>query len=319
MPGKALIKEVAVEAPASIANLGPGFDVMAAAVDGFKDTVILRVYEGEGNVDVKALGEWPVPSGEGNAAYGILEKFINAYGPHNVDLSLTVYKGVPPGYGLGSSGATSAATAYALERAFDLELNSGELVRLAGYGEAQVAGAPHYDNVSASLLGGIVLVDPEDFSVIKLIPPFSVWFALISPDVGVGDGKTRKAREILPRKVDLRKASLQASGIAKAVHAIHSGDASLLGRAVSRDLIAEPSRSKLIPHYWELKDLAMSAGALGFNIAGAGPSVFALCGSEEKAEEIASHLVSYLRSKDVGARAYVTKLSHAGAKEVRRG
>ena len=304
---------VIVEAPASIANLGPGFDVLAMAIDGFKDVVELVVKPGSGKIVVKVEGI-KVPEGKENVAYGVIEEAIERYQLRNMDFNVKVVKGVPPASGLGSSGTTAAATAYAVSVAAGLNLTTSELVRLSGAGEAVVAGTPHYDNVSASILGGVVLIDPAGLCIYKIKVGREFWIAVVSPNIPKGPKKTFIARAVLPRKIELPLLVKQAGSLARLVHALHVGDLESFGTAVSADYVVEPHRAKLIPKYWDLKRLALESGALGFNIAGAGPSVFSIHRSESEAREVGELMLKYLRSSGIDASLYVTKVLDQGVK-----
>lgn len=304
---------VVVEAPASIANLGPGFDVLAMAIEGFRDLVCLTVREGSGNVQIGVRG-LKVPEGRENVAYRVVEEAIVRYGLDNLDFKVEVVKGVPPAYGLGSSGATAAATAYAISKATALELGVKELVLLSGAGEALVAGTPHYDNVSASILGGIVIVDPVELEVYKIKPRRRFYISIITPNIPRDSKKTSKARSVLPKTIDLTLHTKQSASLARMIHSINRGDLEGFGKALSRDYIVEPSRACLIPEYWSLKKLALESGALGFNIAGAGPSVFSLHRSREEARRVGNILLKYLEREGVEATHYLTRVSNEGVK-----
>ncbi len=308
--------KITVEAPASIANLGPGFDVLAMAIDKFKDIVELAVKPGSGKISIKVEGI-KVPEGKGNVAYGVIEEAIEKYQLRNMDFNTRIIKGVPPASGLGSSGATAAATAYAISVAAGLNLSTRELVRLSGAGEAVVAGMPHYDNVSASILGGIVLIDPADLNTYRIQPRIKFWVAVVSPNIPKGPKKTFIARAVLPRKVDLPLIIKQSAGLAKLVYALHVGDLETFGTAISADYIVEPHRAKLIPKYWNLKRIALENGALGFNIAGAGPSVFSIHRSESEAKEVGELMLNYLKRSGIDASLYVTKVSEHGVRIIR--
>lgn len=303
-----------VKAPASIANLGPGFDILAMAIDGLYDVVNVTVKPGTGTVRVVSTG-FNVPSGERNAAYAVAREFISKYGVHGVDVHIEVIKGIPPACGLGSSGATAAATAYALSRILDLGVEEEELLYLAGVGELHVAGSLHYDNVAASLFGGVVIVDPESRKVLKHTPRMRVPVAVVAPLIpGLRCArKTEYARSLLPGQVELGVHVKQTSALAKLIYALFTDDLELLGKSISVDYIAEPCRSKLIPYYYELKELALKNGALGFNISGAGPSVFFIHRSLEEAKATGELLVEFLESKGVDASLYVSTVSPNGA------
>jgi homoserine kinase len=229
-----------------------------------------------------------------------------------------VKKGVPPGLGMGSSGATSAAVAFGLNILFDVRLSDEELLRLAGVGEAFVAGTPHYDNVAASLFGGFVLLDLVKGGVLRYVPKKRIPIGIVAPRLHElsRSRKTAYARFILPKTIDLETHVKQSSAIAKLIYGIMMEDLKILGEAVTSDLVVEPHRAKLIPYYYELKHIALSEGAYGFNICGAGPSVFLIHEDVEKLKIITNKLRDFLKSKGVEAEAFVTTVSFKGAEVV---
>lgn len=307
------IRSIIIEAPGSIANLGPGFDILAMAIEGLRDRVKLSITPGKGRIRIKVEG-YEVPEDEGNVAYSILKKIINEYNLWDIDFSVEITKGVPVSAGLGSSGATSAAVAYGLSVLLGLGLSQRELLKLAGVGEAHVAGAPHYDNVAASLFGGIVIVDPVELVVHVIKPKVEFWVGIIVPEARVKHSKTREARGILPRVIDLHLHVKQSASLAKLIHALHVGDLVTLGEAISSDYIVEPHRAKLVKEYWSIKEIALRDGALGFNIAGAGPSVFLIHRTKTGAIRTCKRIVEYLQSTGIKASFYVARVSEKGAR-----
>ncbi|MEM1613264.1 MAG: homoserine kinase [Desulfurococcaceae archaeon] len=304
-----------MRAPASIANLGPGFDILAMAIDGPYDTVSVTVRPGPGIIHVTSMG-FDVPSGELNVAYAVTREFISKYRLRGVDVHVEVVKGVPPACGLGSSGATAAAVVYALSRVFNLNIGEKDLLHLAGTGELYVAGSLHYDNVAASLFGGVVIVDPESREVLKYTPKVRIPVAIVTPQIPRLRyvRKTEYARSLLPKHVELGTHVKQTSALARLIYALLTNNLELLGKSISIDYIAEPYRSKLIPYYCELKELALRNGAPGFNISGAGPSVFFIHRNIEEARRTGELLVEFLKSKGVDAFLYVSTVSPDGAK-----
>jgi len=310
-----MISRVVVKSPATIANLGPGFDVVAAAIEGLYDVVEVSVLPGGGEVIVESRG-FNVPSGRYNVAYHVAKHFIERYlEKRSVDIHIVVNKGVPPACGLGSSGATSAAVAFALSVLFkDVHLSVRELLELARVGEAFVAGSPHYDNVAASLFGGFIILDLLNLKVYRYTPRRAIPVGIVIPRLPHTSEfrKTAYARSILPAEVALEAHVKQASTLAKLIYAILTEDLRLLGEAVSTDLIVEPHRSKLIPYYHELKQLALSEGAYGFNICGAGPAVFLIHEDPAKLRAIVEKLRLTLQLKGVEAEALTTFISSRG-------
>jgi len=301
-----LRKKVLVKSPASIANLGPGFDVIALAIEGPHDRVLAEALD-EPRLIVNADN---APSGKENSAYAVAEHMLSKYCP-SCGVRISVWKGVPISAGLGSSGATSAAAAFALNELFGLNLPIEELIEAAVEGEHLVAGARHYDNVVASLLGGLVIIGKyAGLGMLRLDPP-EVWFGIVVMS-SAKKGKTGFARSLIPKRLGLEQHVAQTSAIASLLASIHLKDPELFGKAVSVDYVAEPVRKAMIPLYDELKAMALKEGALGFNISGAGPSVFAVHTNRDEAERIASLMVDHLSSNGVEAKPLVARPSAKG-------
>ncbi len=276
--GKALAR-----APASVANLGCLFDAAAMAVEAFSDEV--EVEEATGGLEVKAEG-WRVPAGKMNVAYEAARHLLlNVYG-RETGLRIVVRKGVPVGSGLGSSGATAAATVAAVNELLGIGASTGDLLLAAGAGE------PHYDNAAASLLGGVVLLDPVNPRTYVLFEPPEwlrvVLFVKSSPALA----KTRAMRGVLPETVRLGDASRWAFAAAAFAAGLARGVKRCLSFA-SEGGPVEAARARFIPGYWEAKAAALRAGALAFNISGAGPSLFALA-EEERAEDVVREVLRVL-------------------------
>ncbi len=303
-------EKILVKSPASIANLGPGFDILALAIEGLYDKVLVKPLK-EPRIVVNADG---APPGRDNSAYAVAEHMLSRYCP-NCGVVVHVWKGVPVSAGLGSSGATSAAVAYALNELYGLNLTTEELLEAAVEGEHLVSGARHYDNVAASLLGGLVIIGRHaGLGVLRLDPP-DAWLGIVIMQSNER-GKTGLARSLLPRDLDLQRHIAQTSAVASLLAAIHLNDPVLFGRAVSVDYVAEPVRKAMIPLYDELKATALREGALGFNISGAGPSVFIVHNDRGEAERIVRELVQLLSANGVSAESFVTSPSAEGVKVI---
>jgi len=287
------LKDVVVIAPASIANLGLLFDIAAVAIDYAYDKVLVRMV-GEGSTRVKVYAEGGVLGGEANVAYHAAINMLNDLG-EAIELEIVVRKGVPVGVGLGSSGATAAATVYAINMLLGEVLSREELVKYAGLGEAVAAGEPHYDNVAASLLGGLTLVYDVDKAVIEKIEwPQSYRIVVFRPKRNIlridrQVPKTKAMREVLPRHVP-RKRVVEVTRKALLFKYYASlGEWSRAFNMLNDGWEIEASRSKLIPGYDAAKEAALRAGAKAFNIAGAGPAIFAIveeCDVENVVREV---------------------------------
>ncbi len=301
------IKQVKVYAPASIANLGPGFDVFGVALDGLGDTIELRTVS-EPGVTIKVTGyeDEHIPlKARDNSAGAVLEAAVKAVEP--VGFRMEIVKGIPPGKGMGSSGASAAAAAYAADILLGTGLKRRELVKLAAQGEAAVAGSAHADNVSASLLGGFTLVG-DGYDVVRLDTP-DIGIAVVVPGIHY-ESKTRMARSLLPLNVPLKDAVRNIGFASRMAAAAALKDPVLFGNSIC-DSLVEPHRASMIPNFHLVKLAALQAGAYGCSIAGGGPSVFAV---GENPGELGKAMAEAFG--DTPSDVYVTRPSNQGARVV---
>ena len=259
--------ELTAFAPATVSNLGPGFDVLGLAVEGPGDRVTGRL------ADTLRLDASPgVPSDPGRNTAGVAAaEVLRRTGAPGVHLRLD--KGMTVGTGLGSSAASAVAAAFVTNALLGYPLSDQELVACAVEGEALVSGR-HADNVAPCLFGGLVLVR-HDLSVLRLpVPAMSI--VTVTPDFEL---PTRMAREALPDQVPLSAMVRTASDIGSLVHACHTGDLELFGCALHDEVVAQV-RARLIPGCEAALAAALQAGAFAASISGAGPTCFALCSSD---------------------------------------
>jgi homoserine kinase len=302
------IKQVRVYAPGSIANLGPGFDVFGIALEGIGDSVVLRKTRDPGvKINVLGVGSNKIPTNpEKNSSGVILNHIINEFEP-NHGFSIEISKGIPPGTGMGSSGASAAATSVAVVELLGLKLNERELVGLAALGEGAIAGTPHADNVAASLLGGFILVG-ENWEVIRLEAP-QIGIVVVVPDIYI-ENKTKKARELLPKKVPLKDAVMNINHASRMALSIAMKDPKLFGMNI-QDVLVEPYRAAMIPNFWDVKQAALDAGAYGCSISGGGPSLFAV---GDNIYEIGNAMQKAFQ--DIESKCYYTQPSNKGTRVI---
>lgn len=297
----------AASAPGSVANFGCLFDAAAAAIALARDVVTIREAPSRG-IRVRVKGG--VPEGSENVAYAAARAFLKL-AECSAGLEIQVEKGVPVGAGLGSSGATAAATVVALNELLGVGATTEELIAAAGEGEALAAGTPHYDNVAASIVGGIVLINPENpRDVLRLEPPRDLVLVLFIRERG--GKKTMEMRRVLPPRVPLEAAAKQAWAAARLVASLLSGDLEGLGEAICEGGPVERARGSLLPGYWEAKRKALEVGALGFSISGAGPSLMAICKPEDAAD-VARAVGELLERTGLGANPVITTVDAVGA------
>ena len=298
------MKSVTVKAPSSTANLGPGFDVFGLALDAYYDEVRLTK-EGE-KIIVESLDAVPLEP-EKNSA-GLVIKEMSKKFKIKSGLIVRIKKGVPPGFGMGSSAASAAAAAVAFNALFDLDLDPTTLVEFAGMGERASAGSVHYDNVAASVHGGFVIVRTDPLDVIRIEPPKDLVLCVAIPKIAVPQKKTEISRRSLPHQVRLSDHVKNLSNVAAITVGFMKKDVNLIGSSI-RDIIVEPARQHLIPGFDKVKTNALKAGALGVTISGAGPSVISFASKSSDAKKICKAMENGFASANTKCTTIVCKPS----------
>src|SRR5512136_243232 len=268
--------QITVIAPATTANIGPGFDVFGLALKTPHDKVTLTVIPKGIKIIVTGLSADKIPTlSEKNTAGVVAKRIIEKF---NLDsgVAINIDKGILQGKGLGSSAASAAASAFGLNELFNLKLESKELVHWAAEGETASAGYAHADNVSAAIYGGFVIVRSYNpLEIINLKAPADLEICVAYPHMETPAHKTEKARSVIPKKVSLEKLVRNVGSAAALASGFAQGDVDLIGASMS-DAVVEPERAALIPGYQKVKDEALRSGAAGVAISGAGPGVVAI-------------------------------------------
>jgi len=302
-------------APASIGNLGPGLDVLGCAVTGAGDSVTAEWCDERGVV-VRDPGHAELPTdpalhSSAIAANAVLRQALGGGArPPATGIAIMVRKGLPLSAGQGGSAASAVAGAVAANALCGSPLPSEALLDACLVAESIVAGR-HLDNLAPSLLGGICLVrsmDPID--VVRLPVPDGLFIVLALPSQRL---RTADARAVLPDAIDRATALHQAAQVGAIVAALASGDLALLGRAID-DRIAEPARAPLIPGFREAKAAAITAGALGASISGAGPTTFALAGDLACAQAVAVAMEGAFAAQGITSSVRVCEVDRVGAR-----
>jgi len=269
--GQSMFHRAVVSSPATIANFGPGFDSFGLCLASPKDRISIRRLPA-GRVELKILGKHKLPTNpEKNTASYAAMKLASLCGFEDVGFSMTIRKGMKPGSGIGSSAASSAGGAVAM--AALLGIGKRDIIlEAAAMGEELVAGSRHFDNVSAAIYGGFtVLSDLKTRTVIQVRPPqFKI--IVVIPEISI---ETRSAREILPKQVPLGDAVCNVGWASGMLHAMMKRNVRMIGKYLD-DKLAVPFRSALIPGYDAVREAALSHGAFGVSVGGAGPAVFAI-------------------------------------------
>ena len=269
-----MVSSITVKAPSSTANLGPGFDVFGLAVDAFFDEITLTKTKS----GVSIITDDSIPTNPENNTAGLVVKNMIKRFKIKDGIEIKIKKGVPAGFGMGSSAASAAATVIAFDKMYGLKLDGNTLVEFAGTGEKASAGTIHYDNVAASVLGGFVIVRTNPLNVIKIEPPMNMRMCIAVPKLEVPKKKTKVSRGVIPKKVRLIDSVTNLSNASAVVAGFMKKDPKLIGNSII-DVIVEPARQHMIPGFAKVKENAMKAGAFGVTISGAGPSVIAFSDS----------------------------------------
>lgn len=302
---------VKVFAPATVANVVCGFDVLGFAVNAPGDEVIMRVTDKPGVIISKITGdEGRLPLNPAkNTVSASVQDYLKHIGRTAIGIDIELHKKMPIGSGLGSSSASTVAGLFAINTLFDNQLSNKELVPFAMKGEELACGYGHADNVAPALLGGFVLVRSyEPLDVISLPFPQDMCAAIVYPEVDV---PTKDARQMIRSKVLLKDAVKQWGNVAGLVTGLFTNDYDLIGRSMV-DVLVEPTRSILIPDFYKMRSIAMELGAVSFGISGSGPSVFALTKDQDTAHLITQALQKQLKSIQINSLSFVSSVKKKG-------
>jgi len=303
-------ESIKVYAPATVANVTCGFDVLGFAVDNPGDEVELKLTDKPG-VTIKRItgdnGRLSLDPQKNTAGISIF-KYLEHFGIEK-GVEMTLHKKMPLGSGLGSSAASSAAGVFAMSRLLGRNESALELLPFAMEGEFIACGSAHADNVGPALFGGFVLIrsyDPLD--VVKIPTPESLFATIIHPHIEV---ETKDARNILPRFIPLKDAIVQWGNVGGLIAGLMLQDMGLISRSL-QDVIIEPKRAILLPGFYEAKHEALQAGALGGGISGSGPSIFQLSKDEETAIQVGNAMQAVYKELGIGSEVYISKVNKDG-------
>lgn len=304
------MKEVAVFAPGTTANIGPGFDCLGMAFSGKGDRVIARRVDTAG-VRVVSVSDPRIPLDSARNTAAIAAASVLRRAGITMGIEITIEKGLPLAGGMGGSAASAAAGAVAANALADAGLSKNDLVEAAMDAEEVVAGR-HADNIAPAVLGGAVIVvslDPLTIVPIRVDPQLAL--VLVTPAYGV---ETQKARAVLPASVPRGDAIAQAAHLVGLALGLERGDRELIGRSMI-DRIAEPARVSLYPGYADAKAAGLLAGAIGVVISGAGPTAIAIT-SPDRREAVASAMREAYARAGHASDAHHAFVDNAGARIV---
>ncbi|HRP38095.1 MAG: homoserine kinase [Chitinophagales bacterium] len=305
-------KTISVFAPATVANVACGFDVLGFAIQQPGDIVELTLNTSE-KVTIKQIsgdgGRLPLVAEKNTAGVAVIEflKYLNQI--QGVEIS--IQKNLPLGSGLGSSAASSAAALVGINELLGNPLSKKELIPFAMEAERIACGAAHADNVAPSILGGLVLIRSyTPLDIIEIPTPSNLCCVVVNPHIEL---RTEDSRKVLPKEIPLQIAITQWGNLAALIAGFMKNDFDIISRSL-QDVIAEPYRAPLIPGFSSVKQAALNLGALGCSISGSGPSIFALCNSENIANEVAKAMQQKFQEIGLESTAFISKINAEGAK-----
>ncbi|MBE0432418.1 homoserine kinase [candidate division WOR-3 bacterium] len=304
------MKAITVRAPSTIANLGPGFDIFALALE--HPYIELRM-ELTGTKSIafnldgcrEDIPDDPEKNCAGLALMGMFSK-INS----NTGVLIEPKKTIRVGAGLGSSGACASASVYGLNRLLELDLSHNQMIEIASQGEIASGSVAHADNVAGAMLGGFVIV--KSYHPVDVVRMDVLAVPIV---IGVMRKTQRTTRSFIPKSMDLALVKEQLAQCALVVHAIMKGDIEELGRAINKDHISEPVRSQSIPGYADIKRRLLDSGAYGCNVSGGGRSVFAIC-DEGRTQDVAAAMQEAFNHEHIDPEIIITRASNEGITEI---
>lgn len=301
------MKTVKVKAPATVANLVCGFDVLGLCTELPYDIMEVSLRD-DRKVCIKSADGYPLPTDPAlNTAGAPLLEMIKELG-QDIGFDVTIQKNIKPGSGIGSSAASAAGAVVAANHLLNHPFSKEDLVRLAMFGEKVASGVKHADNIAPCIYGGITLIRSIFPLDIVPIPAPELYVTILHPQIEL---RTEDARLILRKEVALKKAVKQWGNIAGLVVGLMKEDYSLISRSLE-DVIIEPIRSVLIPGFDEVKKRSLQAGALGGGISGSGPSVFMLSKDPQTAAAVAEQMQAVYQQLSIPAHIYVSTINSQG-------
>ncbi len=302
-------RQVTLRAPATSANLGPGFDVFGLALEYPADKVTLTQSSEKGiriritGIQAKTISTVPERNTAGVVAAYMIREFNLKAG-----LLIQIEKGIWPSKGLGSSAASASAVAVGLNEMFELNLSLEKLVQLAAKGEIASAGSEHADNVSATICGGFVILRSYNpLAMVNLKAPLDMELCVAFPHMITPPHKTANARSVLPRMIPIEHLVRNVGNAAAMVSGFATGNVDLIGESML-DVVVEPARASMIPGYQKVKENALKAGACGITISGAGPAMMAVINKKKtNAAKVAEAMKEGFKSAGFEATAFATR------------
>lgn len=306
------VKKIRVFSPATVSNVGSGFDIMGFAIEGAGDILEMEL-RNDSRLKVENLTGTTLPEKtEDNVIYPVIKALQKELGV-DIGMNISFRKKINPGSGLGSSAASSVAVAYGFNKLLGSPLIKKELIDYAREGEKLVSGSAHADNIAPCMLGGFVIIrsyNPLD--IIEIPYPETLYCSIVFPDISID---TKKGRSVLNKSNSLNDTITQTGNAAGLVAGLMMNDYELIGRSMV-DVIAEPRRKDMIPGFDNIRKAALNKNSLGCNISGSGPSVFALSTDKTTATEIKEAMVMAVMETGHKCQSWVSPISKNGVCEI---
>lgn len=303
---------IKVFAPASVANVACGFDLLGFALDKPGDEIIARFSNKPGLRITKITGakkKLPFEVEKNTAGFAAL-KLLEHLGEDKRGIELEIRKKMPFGSGLGSSAASAVAGVMAINELLKRPLSKRELLPFAVLGEQIADGAYHADNVAPSLIGGMVFIrDNASLDIHRLVIPKGLYATVIYPHIKI---LTKDARAILSNQIDFKSSIQQNGNLGGLIVGLYNSDLDLISRSL-QDVIVEPQRAKLIPNFYKVKEEVLNTGALGCSISGAGPSIFALSPNSLIAENAGKAMEKVFSDAGIETELFISTINQQGA------
>lgn len=301
---------IKIFSPATVANVSCGFDALGLVLETVGDIMTFSKTDTK-EVKITKITGADLPLDTQTNAAGVVALAMLEKHPVDFGIDITIHKGYTPGSGLGSSAASAAGAAFGVNQLLGGIFSSLELTQFAMLGEEATCGTPIADNVSAAIYGGFTLVRSyKPLSIVKIPVPVDLRVVAIHPQVEV---KTKDAREVLPKEVPLKDAVTQWANVGGLISGLHTNDYKLISDSLI-DIIVEPARKKLIPHFDLVKEEALKSGALGAGISGSGPTIFALCKGDATAENVYRTIQNAYQDKQIDFNMILSKINTKGIK-----
>lgn len=301
---------ITIFSPATVANVSCGFDVLGFCLDTIGDKMVIKKSNQKG-IHITKIEGYDLPFEAENNVAGVSALAMLNHAQPDYGFEIEIYKNIKPGSGVGSSSASAVGSVFAMNELMGRPYSKTELTNFAMKGEALASQSEHADNIAPAIFGGFTLVKSvEPLDIIQLPTPEDLFAVIIHPQIEI---KTSESRAFLPSNIPLKDAITQWSNVGSLVHALHSNDYELMSKSL-KDVIVEPYRSTLIPHFDAVRKTALNSGALGCGISGSGPSIFSLCHGNEHAQNVARAIQNVYSKTNIPFEVYVSGINTTGIK-----